>query len=144
MCHFEDLWCKVKIETDFDTNIPSSFAFNTNQKILLYTKIAKISSKEKYDNVVNDIREIYGDTPVSLINLCKLSLIKNKLVHYNASKIILRKSINRIEFKDDTNLEKITSLVSNNLLLDTSNKKINLLINNISRANILDYLIDLL
>jgi len=139
-----DLFTEIKIETDIDTNIPSSISFNTNQKILLYSKISKIADSKTFESVIDSIKDVYGELPKSLENLCKLSFIKHKLIKFNAIKLIVKKSICRIDFGKDVNLEDISSLLSNYTFLDTSNNKTSIVVNGIARENILDYLINLL
>jgi len=78
------------------------------------------------------------------INLRTLYFIKLKLIKFNAIKLIVKKSICRIDFGKDVNLEDISSLLSNYTFLDTSNNKTSIVVNGIARENILDYLINLL
>jgi len=138
------LYQEIKIETDLPTNIPNSSSFNTNQKMSLYSKISQIDTKEKYDTIINNIKEIYGEIPNSLENLCKFSFIKNMLYKYNATKLIIKNNEYKILFDKSINLETISNLINKNSHIDIGNNNISLVIKQIEKQDILNYLISLL
>ncbi len=137
------LYTELKIETDLDINIPNSSAFTTNQKMTLYSNIANIKDEIQYNAVVARIKNIYGDVPQSLENLCKFALIKNKLYKYGATRLVVKNNRKMIEFSDNTDIATIKQLLRDNCTLDMSSKT-TININNIDTNAVLDYLLTIL
>ena len=109
----------------------------------LYSKIAQINNNEQFSNILTKIQDLYNDLPESLVNLCKFSLIKNRLYIYNAKRLIVRKNEVRILFNDTVNLEVISKLTNNNVVLDLKNG-VSLIINGIPHNSILDFILSII
>ncbi len=137
------LYQEIRIETDMPTNIPNSSVFNTNQKMSLYSRIAQIDTAEKYNDIMSKINDICNEIPKSLENLCKFSLIKNKLYKYKATKLIVKNSDFRIIFDKNVNIEHLSNLINKNNSLDLDGN-VSLVIRQIDKNKILDYLISIL
>ena len=133
------LYHEIRIETDLDTTIPHNSRFTTNQKMLLYTKIAQIKTQEHLEKVVNEINDIYGEIPKSLFNLCQLSLIKNSLYKYKALKLIVKKTICKIEFDKNIDINSLKNLLNEDtkIEIDKNNISINI---NMDYDKCLDYI----
>jgi transcription-repair coupling factor (superfamily II helicase) len=69
------------IETSVDLNvdgyIPSSFVENEEQKIEIYKKIAAAESKNDIFDITEEIIDRFGNIPVQVDNLLKISYIKS-------------------------------------------------------------------
>ncbi len=134
---------EIKIETDLPINIPNEIQYNTNQKMAIYSKISRVSNLEEYKELIQEIGEIYSEIPTSLDNLCKFSLIKNKLARTHCVRLIVKENICRIDFAPNTTLEELSNLLNTNAILNTQNG-ISIEIKGVDNKIILDYLLNYL
>ena len=137
------LYQEIKIETDLPTAIPQNSNFTTNQKMLLYSKIAEVRSDIDFNNIVEQLSEIYGEVPVALLNLCKLSFVKNLLYRYNAKRLVIKSQKSFIEFNNDIDIASINELICDYTQLDISNNKVILVIN-VAKQKCVDFLLNML
>lgn len=93
-----DLYCKMLneavkrlkgetvVNTDFDTTIdikvdafiPVSYIKNEFQKLDVYKRIAEVETEEEKDDMLAELIDRFGDPPVSVENLFRIALLKNK------------------------------------------------------------------
>ncbi len=138
-----ELYQEIKIDTDIPTTIPQNSKLTTNQKMALYSRIAQISSTTQLEDIEHKLEDIYGEIPYFLSNLCKFSLIKNRLYRLGGTKLVIRNNDCYIEFDQKANLDNISQLVDSHCKLDIS-KAIRLNIVGLDKSTVLDYIISLL
>ncbi|MDR2547367.1 MAG: transcription-repair coupling factor [Lachnospiraceae bacterium] len=64
------------IDFDVDAFIPPSFILNEMQKLSVYKRIAGIESKEDCGEIRDELRDRFGEIPVSVENLLRVALIR--------------------------------------------------------------------
>lgn len=67
----------VKLEVTIDAFISEDYIPSSDERIVFYTKISEVKSKEECDEVLKSISDGFGAVPVETENLCLLALIKN-------------------------------------------------------------------
>ncbi|WP_311481950.1 transcription-repair coupling factor [uncultured Anaerococcus sp.] len=65
------------IDIKIDAYIPNSYISDISQKIEIYNRIAKINDKKDYEDLVEELIDVYGDIPVIVDNIMYVSLIKS-------------------------------------------------------------------
>lgn len=68
---------EVSIDLNIDSYIPSNYIKTSQDKIELYKKIAEISTKDKYYDIIDELVDRFGDPPKPVQNITKISLVKN-------------------------------------------------------------------
>lgn len=68
---------ETSVELNVDGYIPSSYIENEEQKIEIYKKIAAADNKEDIYDVTEEIIDRFGNPPVQVDNLLKISYIKS-------------------------------------------------------------------
>ncbi|WP_297281082.1 transcription-repair coupling factor [uncultured Anaerococcus sp.] len=90
----------VYIDIKVDAYIPSSYISDQSQKIEMYTRISNIESKEDYNQLVEDLIDVYGDIPVMVDNIMYVSLIKRLAEVIGFKEIREQKGYINIRFND--------------------------------------------
>lgn len=78
-----------EIKLGISAVIPSDYVENINMKIKYYRRIANLNSKQKIDNIKNELETEYGTLPENLANLLKISAIKIQCKKFNIQKLFL-------------------------------------------------------
>jgi len=109
----------------------------------VYKQISNITDKDSYGKFVSQTFDIYGDLPEELINLAKISLIKNSYSQFGISKIIL-KSVCKIVFlgKEYLSEQWVREVEKNEFMSLNFSNEPTIEIKNISKPEILDYFIN--
>ncbi len=94
----------VKIETSISAYIPNTFLSSYNARISMYLKISKINTVERLKQTMIELTEIYGDLPDEVVNLCKISLIREYSSHILALKVDIKPSVVNIYFENMSDL----------------------------------------
>ena len=64
------------VEMDVDAFIPESYIMNEYQKLDIYKRIASITSTDESDEMREELRDRFGETPKSVENLLRIALIR--------------------------------------------------------------------
>lgn len=133
----------IKIETDLSAYLSKDYIPSMNSRMAVYKQISNITDKDSYDKFVSQTFDIYGDLPEELINLAKISLIKNSYSQFGISKIIL-KSVCKIVFlgKEYLNEQWVREVEKNEFMSLNFSNEPTIEIKNISKPEILDYFIN--
>lgn len=86
----------VKIELSVDAFIPDDYIPDNDDRISFYVKISECETRAELDSLLQAFSEGFGQPPQSVINLCKIALIKNLAGEFN---------IKRVAFDTDIKLE---------------------------------------
>lgn len=65
------------IDIKIDAYIPNSYIGDSSQKIEIYNRIASISNIKDYEDLVEELIDVYGDIPIIVDNIMYVSLIKS-------------------------------------------------------------------
>lgn len=106
---FED----TTIEINADAYISEKYIKDLGHKIEIYKKIASIRDIDDMYKIVEEIRERFGNIPLSTQNLLLISYIKSIARNLKITSIIQNGKNIRIQFKDDSavNAERISSIL---------------------------------
>jgi transcription-repair coupling factor (superfamily II helicase) len=66
----------TSIDMTLDAYIPESYIENENQKLEMYKKIASIENEKDYMDLQDELIDRYGEIPMSVQYLLKVSLMK--------------------------------------------------------------------
>ncbi len=92
---------EVKINIDIDAFIPEGYINGSDAKIDVYSKVSRLSTKEEYMSLLEEIKTKYGVLPNPVKQLCLTGLIKNLAQKLFISKIVLNSLGTKIYFYED-------------------------------------------
>ncbi|MBE5757803.1 MAG: transcription-repair coupling factor [Clostridiales bacterium] len=133
----------IKIETDISAYLSKDYIPSMSSRMAVYKQISSIQNLDDYHLFEKQISEIYGHIPEELINLAKISLIKNSFSMFGISKIVIKKLSKIVFIGKEYLTEKILDVMQN-----FKNMSINFTceptieICGVEKSEILDYLID--
>lgn len=78
---------EIKLELVLDAYISEDYITSQEERIVFYNKISQISDKIEYAQIVEEIRQSYGELPKEVQNLCKVALLKNLAGNFNVKTI---------------------------------------------------------
>ncbi|MFH1626443.1 MAG: transcription-repair coupling factor, partial [Pseudomonadota bacterium] len=85
-----------EININVPAYIPENYIKDTNQRLVVYKRLASIRSDEEVEEITKELTDRYGKTPVLVENLLEVVRIKNLLkrflitsVEYNGEEIVL-------------------------------------------------------
>ncbi len=78
---------EIKMEVALDAFIAENYIQESQERILLYTKISELSCKNSRDELLKSLSDGYGDVPKEIKNLCNIALLKNLASGNNVNRI---------------------------------------------------------
>ncbi len=81
---------EVRVETSLNAFVPHDYIPNYGARMSAYMKISKISDLDGYIGLYHQFEDAFGDVPVELKNLLKISLIKNLAQKMGATKVVVK------------------------------------------------------
>ena len=96
---------EAAVDVDYDCYIPKSYIEHESERMVIYRKIADISTKEKYDDLMDEMCDRYGDPPKQIHILCGVSLIRHLAASCGFEKVIIRNAGVRFCFLPDQQLD---------------------------------------
>ncbi len=95
-----------KIEVDFDTRleipvdafVPDTYVKNEGLKLDLYKKIARITSEEDAESVIEEARDRFGNPPKEMERLIRTALLRNKAHSAKITEICYHQDTNMTDF----------------------------------------------
>ena len=78
---------EIKMELTLDAYISEDYIPSQEERIVFYNKISQISSKQDYDETIDQLVESNGELPPEAENLCKIAYLKNLASDFNVNKI---------------------------------------------------------
>ncbi|MCI7238604.1 MAG: transcription-repair coupling factor [Anaerococcus sp.] len=77
----------VYVDIKVDAYIPNFYIEDQSQKIEIYKRIASIENEEDYNDLLEDLIDVYGDIPVMVDNIMYIALIKSLADQVNIREI---------------------------------------------------------
>lgn len=117
----------VRLEISLSGFISENYISDDEQRIVYYTRISEISSQEEEKNILQSLRDGYGEPPQEIVNLCQLAYLRNIAGNFGVTKIRVNK-YDMLVFLDkkeeiiDQRLSKYLSEFSGKLAFDSSVK----------------------
>ena len=117
----------VKLEISLSAYIDENYISDSEQRIIYYSKISDISSREEMDEILNSLHDGFGTVPNEIKNLCLLAYMRNLAAKFNIEKIRVNKEENIVFLKKipeiiDEKLSKALSASSGKLTFDSTVK----------------------
>lgn len=78
---------EVKLEITLDAFISENYIPSSDERILMYTKISNITSREDIVEITHSLEDGFGAVPEEVVSLCKLAYLKNLASRFNVAKI---------------------------------------------------------
>ena len=110
----------VRVETLLNAYIPHDYIPSYNARMSAYMKISKINNIEGLVKVLKGFEDAFGDIPIEVSNLSKISLIKNMASGLGANKVAIKRHECMIYFDNVDLMKSIVENMSNynNVVLD--------------------------
>ncbi|MBO5022173.1 MAG: transcription-repair coupling factor [Clostridia bacterium] len=83
----------VKLEINLSAFIAEDYISDSDQRIVQYTRISEVSTKEELASLLSAMEDGYGQVPQETINLCKFAYLRNLAGEFGGKRIV----INRLE-----------------------------------------------
>lgn len=90
-----DVDMKVDVAAFIDENYISG-----RDKLRVYKQITKVASVDEAQSLMKELDEVYGSVSLPLENLIKISLLKNLVSRYDASRVIINRNGAGVNFYD--------------------------------------------
>ena len=103
----------VRVETTMDAFLPYDYIERHEQRMATYLKISKIKSVEEFQKCLGELKEVYGDVPEEVLNLCKIAFIKNLASERKVQRVVLKNNLIQLIFYDDANTNEISKAMEN-------------------------------
>lgn len=136
----------IRVETNISAYLSKDYVESMTRRMSMYREIASIDSMEKLMEFLSNTQSVYGQLPQPLINLCKISLIKNLSSKIGATRVIIKgKTQIILESKENLNknLLDIVDMYSQNVSLNLATVP-TIEIVNIGKNEILDFILNYL
>lgn len=117
----------VKLEISLSAYIDENYVADSEQRIIYYSKISDISSREEMQDLLKSLHDGFGEVPNETKNLCLIAYMRNLASKFNIEKIRVNKEENIVFLKKipeiiDENLSKALSSSSGKLTFDSTVK----------------------
>lgn len=81
----------VKLEISLSAFISEDYIADDEQRIVYYTRISEISSREEQKNIIQSLKDGYGEMPQEVENLCEVAYLRNLAGNFDVQKIRVNK-----------------------------------------------------
>ena len=92
---------EIKLSIDISAYVPENYIKESENRIEFYTKVSKLSSLKDLETLIENTKNIYGEPPKPVKNLCYVGLIKNLGQKIMAKSIILNDFNTKIVLYED-------------------------------------------
>lgn len=102
----------VLVDVNLDLYIPSNYIQSTSDKVDMYQRIAEVSTRTQYYDIIDELTDRFGDIPEPVINTIEISLVKNASSRLNIRGIsgVWHELKLSYESRDEYNLEDLEVL----------------------------------
>ena len=95
----------TSVDFSMDANIPATYIPNESQKLEIYRRIAEISCRADYDDVLDELIDRFGDLPRPVDHLLKIALLKARAHKVYVTELAASPSQIRLTFLPQAPLE---------------------------------------
>ena len=78
----------VRVNLSADAFLPESYIINEEQKLEIYKKIAAIESTDDYDDIKEELKDRFGESPAPAGNLLRIALIRSVAARIGITEIV--------------------------------------------------------
>ncbi len=83
---------EIKMEVALDAYIGDNYISDSDERIVLYTKISELGTPENRDELLKSLSDGFGSVPNEVKNLCNIALLKNMANGYGINRIRINNS----------------------------------------------------
>ncbi|MBE7073675.1 MAG: transcription-repair coupling factor [Clostridiales bacterium] len=94
----------VKLEIALSAYISEDYIEQGEQRIVYYTRISEISTIKERNEIIDSIRDGFGQVPQELVNLCNFALLRNLAGEFGVKRIVINKLENMIILEKQENI----------------------------------------
>lgn len=94
----------VKLEINISAFISEEYIEDSTQRVVYYSRISEISTKEELDEMLISLNDGFGQVPDEIISLCKLAYLRNLAGEFNVKKIVINKLENMMVIEKQENI----------------------------------------
>ncbi len=99
----------VKLEISLSAYISEDYIEDSDQRVVYYTRIGEIQSREELDELILSLEDGYGDIPQEIKNLAMFAYLRNLAGQFKVKRIVINK------FECMAILEKDEKIIDENL-----------------------------
>lgn len=96
----------VKIELPIDAFIAEDYISDNDDRIAYYVKISECETREELNSLLQAFSEGFGQPPQSVVNLCKIALIKNLASNFDIQSVKFDGEIKLVLYKSENVVDK--------------------------------------
>lgn len=96
---------EVRAQVDYALFIPDGYITDKEWRLRVYSKISKVCTLAERDNLLGELKDIYGPVPPQTKNLIDVALIKNLASTIKAERVTLKKGCNEVGFSKVIDIE---------------------------------------
>ena len=92
---------EVKIDIGINAYLPKEYVVREENRIATYTKISKITNEDELNEVVEYMKDAYGEPPLVVKQLCNVALIKNMSQRLSVKSIVINSFFAKVKLYDE-------------------------------------------
>ena len=94
----------VKLEINLSAFISEDYISDSDQRVVNYSRISEISSREEMTMVIQSLEDGYGQVPQETVNLCKFAYLRNIAGDFGVKRIVINKLEHMIVLEKSENI----------------------------------------
>ena len=104
----------VKLEINLSAFISEDYIAESDQRVVNYSRISELSSKEEMNLLIQSLEDGYGQVPQETLNLCKFAYLRNLAGEFGVKRIVINKFENMIVLEKSENIvdERLANLLN--------------------------------
>ncbi|SCW53496.1 transcription-repair coupling factor [Ruminococcaceae bacterium YRB3002] len=83
---------EAAVDVDYDAYLPKNYIEHESERMVIYRKLGAISTKEEYDDFIDEVTDRYGDPPKQIFILAGVALIRHLAPQAGFAKVVIRNS----------------------------------------------------
>ncbi len=107
---------EIKVDISLSAYIPEEYIASETERIKRYGEISEISDEKGLEEIVQELKDSYGDLPQEVSNIIYIALLKNLAQQEDVKRIFINNYICRLYLykKDEILSERLAGLIENN------------------------------
>ena len=79
---------ECKVDVKLDAYLAKNYVTVGAQRMEMYKKIARVSTMEDYDDIIDELCDRFGEPPRAAVNLCRIALLRGSGMRCGMKKIV--------------------------------------------------------
>lgn len=86
----------IKMDISISANLPQTYVQSEEERINLYSKISTISTEDEFNNMLDTLKNSYGNLPKETVSLLKIAYLKNLCTKLNVKRVLITANVCRL------------------------------------------------